>query len=141
VRVGIFLPVQLASIAALTGPQDSVADRTPRTSGARARRRRCSASRAARAPIYVWLRLPDGLTAERLLVEHRVAVAPGEGFGPSGAGCARISLACPTTSRGGLARLVRALEQVLRMKIAIVVPFSWSYWGGVSSTRSIRRRR
>jgi len=28
-----------------------------------------------------------------LLAEHRVAVAPGEGFGPSGAGWARLSLA------------------------------------------------
>ena len=42
---------------------------------------------------FVWLQLPEGLTAERLLAEHRVAVAPGEGFGPSGAGWARISLA------------------------------------------------
>jgi len=42
---------------------------------------------------FVWLRLPDGLTAEQLLAEHRVAVAPGEGFGPSGAGWARLSLA------------------------------------------------
>ena len=42
---------------------------------------------------YVWLRLPEGLTPERLLVEHRVALAPGEGFGPSGAGWARLSLA------------------------------------------------
>jgi aminotransferase len=42
---------------------------------------------------FVWLQLPDGLTAERLLAEHRVAVAPGEGFGPSGAGWARVSLA------------------------------------------------
>jgi aspartate/methionine/tyrosine aminotransferase len=44
---------------------------------------------------FVWLPLPDGLTAERLLADHRVAVAPGEGFGPSGAGWARISLAVP----------------------------------------------
>jgi L-glutamine---4-(methylsulfanyl)-2-oxobutanoate aminotransferase len=42
---------------------------------------------------YVWLRLPEGLTADRLLVEERVAVAPGEGFGPSGAGWVRLSLA------------------------------------------------
>jgi aminotransferase len=42
---------------------------------------------------FVWLRLPEDLTAERLLAEHRVAVAPGEGFGSSGAGWARISLA------------------------------------------------
>jgi aspartate/methionine/tyrosine aminotransferase len=33
------------------------------------------------------------LTAQTLLEEHRVAVAPGEGFGPSGAGWARLSLA------------------------------------------------
>jgi aminotransferase len=42
---------------------------------------------------FVWLRLPENLTAARLLEEHRVAVAPGEGFGPSGAGWARVSLA------------------------------------------------
>ena len=42
---------------------------------------------------FVWVRLPEGVTAESLLAEHRVAVAPGEGFGPSGAGWARISLA------------------------------------------------
>ena len=42
---------------------------------------------------YVWLRLPEGLTPDRLLAEQRVAAAPGEGFGPSGAGWARLSLA------------------------------------------------
>ena len=33
------------------------------------------------------------MTVERLLVEHRVAVAPGEGFGERGTGWARLSLA------------------------------------------------
>ncbi len=62
---------------------------------------------------YSWLRLPDGLTADRLLLEHRVAVAPGEGFGPSGAGYARISVSVPDeVLEAGLARLARALEQV-----------------------------
>jgi L-glutamine---4-(methylsulfanyl)-2-oxobutanoate aminotransferase len=42
---------------------------------------------------FVWVKLPEGLTAQTLLEEHRVAVAPGEGFGPSGAGWARLSLA------------------------------------------------
>jgi aminotransferase len=42
---------------------------------------------------YAWWRLPEGLTAERLLAEQRVAVAPGEGFGARGAGYARLSLA------------------------------------------------
>jgi L-glutamine---4-(methylsulfanyl)-2-oxobutanoate aminotransferase len=93
-RVGIFAPLQEAAIAALTGPQDSVAARV----GSYEQRRDTIAA-ALPVPIvcegtfFVWLRLPDGLTAERLLTEHRVAVAPGEGFGPSGAGWARLSLA------------------------------------------------
>ena len=93
-RVGIFEPMQRAAIAALEGPQDSVADRV-----AAYQRRRDTVAAALPVPVvcegtfYVWLRLPDGMTAERLLEEHRVAVAPGEGFGPSGAGWARISLA------------------------------------------------
>ena len=93
-RVGIFTPLQAATIAALEGPQDSVDERVD----ADARRRDVIAS-ALPEPIvcegtfFVWLRLPEGLTAESLLLEHRVAVAPGEGFGPSGAGWARLSLA------------------------------------------------
>jgi aminotransferase len=60
---------------------------------------------------YVWLRLPDGVDAERLLTEHRVAVAPGEGFGPSGAGWARISLATPDEQLdSGVERLAQAFS-------------------------------
>ena len=93
-RVGIFEPLQRATIAALEGPQDSVAARV-----ATYERRRdvlvgaLQASIVCQGTFFVWLRLPEGLTAERLLEEHRVAVAPGEGFGPSGEGWARISLA------------------------------------------------
>jgi len=59
---------------------------------------------------YVWFRLPEELTAERLLTEHRLALAPGEGFGPSGAGWARISLAVSDeTLEVGLERLRSAL--------------------------------
>ena len=72
------------------------------------------------------------MTAERLLAEQRVALAPGEGFGPSGAGWARLSLAVTdeTLERGDRAARAGA-RGGLRMKIGIVVPFSWSYWGGV----------
>jgi L-glutamine---4-(methylsulfanyl)-2-oxobutanoate aminotransferase len=93
-RVGIFEPMQRATIAALEGPQESVTDRVGTY-----QRRRDLLTDALQAPVvcegtfFVWLRLPEALTAERLLEEHRVAVAPGEGFGPSGAGWARISLA------------------------------------------------
>jgi aminotransferase len=93
-RVGIFMPLQEAAIAALEGSQESVEERRATYE----RRRDRIAERLPEPPVcegtfYVWLRLPDGLTAERLLAEHRVALAPGEGFGPSGAGWARISLA------------------------------------------------
>jgi aspartate/methionine/tyrosine aminotransferase len=59
---------------------------------------------------YVWLELPEDVTAERLLIESRVAVAPGEGFGATGAGWARLSLAVTDEQlERGLERLVSAL--------------------------------
>jgi aminotransferase len=91
-RAGIFMPMQRAAIAALTGPQESVAERA-----ATYQRRRDRVVEAvggtAEGTFFVWVRLPEGLTAERLLAEHRVAVAPGEGFGARGAGWVRLSLA------------------------------------------------
>ena len=95
VFAGIFRPVQEAGIAALTGPQDSVAER--RTTYERRRNRALAALKRIEAQsegtFFVWFRLPDGITVESLLVEHRVALAPGEGFGARGAGWARLSLA------------------------------------------------
>jgi aminotransferase len=92
---GIFRPVQEAGIAALTGPQDSVEER--RAAYERRRNRALAALDGIEAwsegTFFVWFRLPDGVTVEHLLVEHRVAVAPGEGFGARGAGWARLSLA------------------------------------------------
>jgi L-glutamine---4-(methylsulfanyl)-2-oxobutanoate aminotransferase len=109
-RVGIFAPLQSAAIAAFEGPQDSVTRRV-----ADYERRRNVLSAALPEPpvcegtFFVWVRLPDGLTAERLLLEDRVAVAPGEGFGPSGAGWARLSLAVDdATIERGAERLGRA---------------------------------
>ena len=91
-RVGIFSPVQQAGIAALTGPQDSVAERVETYRRRRDRVREVLPHITAEGSFYLWWELPDGLTPERLL-EHRVAVAPGEGFGPRGEGWARLSLA------------------------------------------------
>ncbi len=92
---GIFRPIQEAGIAALTGPQDSVEER--RATYERRRDRAIAALEGIEArsegTFFVWFRLPDGVTVDRLLVEHRVAVAPGEGFGARGAGWARLSLA------------------------------------------------
>jgi aminotransferase len=61
---------------------------------------------------YIWLELPEGVTFESLLTEQRVAVAPGEGFGPSGEGWARISLAVDDESLElGLERLARVFQR------------------------------
>jgi L-glutamine---4-(methylsulfanyl)-2-oxobutanoate aminotransferase len=109
-RVGIFRPVQEACIAALTGPQDSVAERRDTYQRRRDRVGEVLGPLACEGTFYVWPRLPEGVTAESLLTEHRVAVAPGEGFGPSGTGWARLSLAVSDeTLELGLERLARVL--------------------------------
>jgi L-glutamine---4-(methylsulfanyl)-2-oxobutanoate aminotransferase len=110
---GIFMPVQAAGIAALTGPQDSVEERRALYEARRDRAiealRGCEPR--GEGTFFVWFRLPDGLTCERLLEENRVAVAPGEGFGERGRGWARLSLATPDDRLDlGLARLSDALR-------------------------------
>jgi L-glutamine---4-(methylsulfanyl)-2-oxobutanoate aminotransferase len=108
-RVGIFRPIQEAGIAALTGPQDSVAERAA-TYERRRDRVLDVVDVVSEGTFYVWFKLPEGLTSEQLLTEHRLALAPGEGFGPSGAGWARISLAVTDeTLSVGLERLAAAL--------------------------------
>jgi aminotransferase len=109
---GIFRPIQEAGIAALTGPQDSVEQR--RATYERRRDRVVSALTGVDAQsegtFFVWFKLPDGLTAVRLLDEYRIAVAPGEGFGARGTGWARVSLAVTDdVLEPGLERLAAAL--------------------------------
>jgi L-glutamine---4-(methylsulfanyl)-2-oxobutanoate aminotransferase len=113
VFAGIFRPVQEAGVAALTGPQESVDER--RVTYERRRDRVLAAldnvDAQSEGTFFVWFRLPNGLTAETLLLEHRVAIAPGEGFGERGAGHARISLAVSDdVLEAGLQRLQVALR-------------------------------
>jgi L-glutamine---4-(methylsulfanyl)-2-oxobutanoate aminotransferase len=108
-RSGIFVPLQRAAIAALTGPQETVEER--RALYERRRDRVLDAIPGARCEgtFFVWFPLPDGLTFERLLEQYLVAVAPGEGFGEQGRGFARLSLATADEALDeGLARLRRA---------------------------------
>ena len=120
VRVGIFAPVQHAGIAALTGPQDSVAERVETYRRRRERVRELLPDLECEGSFYLWWELPEGLTPELLLAEHRVAVAPGEGFGSRGAGWARLSLAVTDeVLETGLERLARGA----RLMLAIVFGF------------------
>jgi aminotransferase len=111
VFAGVFMPVQEAGVAALTGPQGPVEERRALYEERRDRALAALAGVEAHGEgtFFVWLRLPEGVTAESLLLEHRVAVAPGEGFGERGRGWARLSLATPDDTLDlGLERLAAA---------------------------------
>jgi aspartate aminotransferase/aminotransferase len=110
---------QRAALAALTGPQEVVAEMRDRY---RERRDLVSdplrrAGMLARKPsgaFYAILNLGDRYddtyaAARELLLHHRVGVAPGETFGPAGRGLVRISLASATSDLvEGVDRIVRA---------------------------------
>ncbi|WP_436700790.1 pyridoxal phosphate-dependent aminotransferase [Nocardioides sp. BYT-33-1] len=100
-------PAQAAALAALRGPQDDV-DRMrevyrARRDAALAELRRLGIGYLEpRGAFYLWLDVRDrdgGDTmawAKRLLLEQKVALAPGPVFGGSGEGWARVSLATDT---------------------------------------------
>jgi LL-diaminopimelate aminotransferase len=113
---GQFTAVQDAAIVALESSQQCVSDMC-----ALYQRRRDLVLEALKAigvdcvipkaTIYVWARVPEGLTsaefAEKVLTEAHVIVTPGSGYGPDGEGFMRISLTTPDD---------RLLEAVRRIK-------------------------
>ena len=112
---GVFGAVQEGLRVALESDQSDVAERVA-TYAAR-RDRSVATLRAAGATLaapegsfFAWWRAPEGLTAERLLDEHRLSVAPGAGFGARGAGWLRLSLSLPDAELDeGIARIAAAL--------------------------------
>jgi LL-diaminopimelate aminotransferase len=112
---GLFEAVQLAGAAALTGPQDSVAQMC-----ALYQRRRDLVIGALReigidlepprGTIYIWAPVPEGHTsasfAEEVLERTAVVVSPGSAYGPNGEGFFRISLTVPDD------RLMEAVERM-----------------------------
>lgn len=99
---GVFLPIQEAGIAALTGPQDIIRINVETYQ----RRRDLLVNGLAkigwsvdkpRATMFVWARLPNGYTssvafARELLEKTGVVVVPGVAFGKTGEGYVRIAL-------------------------------------------------
>lgn len=93
--------IQRMAIAALEGPQDTIAEHNAiyerrRDRVVEALRRLGLRVTPPRASLYVWAKVPEGMTsaqfAERLLDEAAVIVTPGNGYGPSGEGYVRLSL-------------------------------------------------
>ena len=99
---GIFLPVQKAAIAAVTGDQSCV--ETTREAYRRRRDCLCDGCTAIGWPMdrcpgtmFVWAKIPErfGSSVEfvqTLLTEAGVLVTPGSAFGDSGEGFVRIAL-------------------------------------------------
>ncbi len=120
---GMFVAVQRATVAALTGAREF-----PREMSEVYRRRRDLVAEALgaigleveppRATPYFWVAVPEGYTsesfAELVLEQAGVVVSPGPAYGPSGEGFFRISLTVPDER---LEEAVRRIESSLRAGI------------------------
>jgi L-glutamine---4-(methylsulfanyl)-2-oxobutanoate aminotransferase len=111
---GVWTGLQYGLTAALTSDQADVAERRAHYQARRdrlvGRLQQAGAELALpEGTFYVWWRLPDGLTVERLIEEARVGLAPGIGFGERGAGWARMSLALPDADVDEAAERIAAL--------------------------------
>ena len=102
---GMFLPIQKAAIAAITGDQSCVAS----TRAAYERRRDCLCDGLAsigwkmekpEGTMFVWAKIPKGRTDSmafcmELMEKAGVIVTPGASFGPHGEGYVRFALVLP----------------------------------------------
>jgi alanine-synthesizing transaminase len=120
---GTFTPIQVASIAALEGPQECVAEIC-----AQYQRRRDVLARglqeagwpveAPKASMYIWAEIPVPYRAagslefsKKLLAEAKVAVSPGIGFGEYGDSHVRFAL---IENEHRIRQAVRGIRDMLR---------------------------
>lgn len=120
---GTFTPIQVASIIALEGPQDCVAEVR-----AQYQRRRDVLARGLqeagwpvevpKASMYIWARIPERYRAmgslefaKKLLAEAKVAVSPGIGFGDYGDDYVRFAL---IENEERTRQAVRGIKDMLR---------------------------
>ena len=99
---GMFLPVQQAAIAAVTGDQSCV--ETTRKAYERRRNILCDSfteigwkMERSQATMFVWAQIPEGFESSQqfvmeLVEKAGVMVTPGSAFGPSGEGYVRLAL-------------------------------------------------
>lgn len=99
---GMFLPIQQAAIAAVTGDQSCV--ETTRRAYERRRNILCDSfteigwkMERSQATMFVWAQIPEGFeTSQQFVMElvekAGVMVTPGSAFGPSGEGYVRLAL-------------------------------------------------
>jgi alanine-synthesizing transaminase len=120
---GTFTPIQVASIAALEGPQDCVEEIR-----AQYQRRRDVLAKGLhecgwmvdipRASMYIWAEIPEPYRAagslefaKKVLAEAKVAVSPGVGFGDYGDTFVRFAL---IENEHRIRQAVRGIKEMLR---------------------------
>lgn len=99
---GIFYPVQIAAIAALTGPDDFIEEQ--RQQYAARNRALCGGLRSigwdvpdSQGTMFVWTKIPEGYESSadfcmKLMERTGVIVTPGSAFGSNGEGYVRMAL-------------------------------------------------
>ena len=115
---GIFYPVQLAAIAALTGPDDFIEEQ--RRQYAARNRALCGGLRSigwdvpdSQGTMFVWAKIPEGYESSadfcmKLMEKTGVIVTPGSAFGSNGEGYVRMALVVDTNVIGEMIRVLDA---------------------------------
>ena len=120
---GTFTPIQVASIIALEGPQECVEQ--VRALYQRRRDVLCSGLHASgwmvdvpKATMYVWAPIPEAYKnmgslefSKKLLIDAKVAVAPGTGFGHHGDGFVRFAM---IENEARTRQAVRCIKEMFR---------------------------
>lgn len=120
---GTFTPIQVASIAALDGPQECVAEvveqyRSRRDVLAKGLHEAGWMVEVPKASMYIWAKIPEPYQhlgslefAKRVLAEAKVAVSPGIGFGEYGDDHVRFAL---IENEARIRQAVRGIKQMFR---------------------------
>jgi LL-diaminopimelate aminotransferase len=117
---GLFLPIQQAAVAALTGDQGWIQMRNQEYETRRDLLYNLVANRwglRCRKPtagLYLWPHTPPGYTSaeliDKVLIETGVSMTPGTAFGPHGEGYFRISIGT------GTSQVLEAVERLQRVQ-------------------------
>lgn len=115
---GIFLPIQYAAIAALTGPDDFIEEQRQQYEARN--RALCGGLRKigwnvpdSQGTMFVWAKIPEGYESSadfciRLMERTGVIVTPGSAFGSEGEGYVRMAL---VVDEQMIAELIQVLDE------------------------------
>ena len=115
---GIFLPIQYAAIAALTGPDDFIEEQRQQYEARN--RALCGGLRKigwnvpdSQGTMFIWAKIPEGYESSadfciRLMERTGVIVTPGSAFGSEGEGYVRMAL---VVDEQMIAEIIRVLDE------------------------------